>query len=145
MFLLGHRRVNSTVNLLSQAGHGGTFTVGGATTNGRMSLDVLSLPIDATLHLYANTTNKAAAVSVPSTFEGYFDVKTTNEKATVFTPSETDPSGRERARYYDGNGSTSHRWGSVEWREEHISPIPATIAKGSITMRTKNGPATLFL
>ncbi|KAI0343544.1 hypothetical protein BDW22DRAFT_1355995 [Trametopsis cervina] len=133
--------INSTVNLPS----GYAFTVTTTTSNGRIALDVPSLAADARLMLTAETSNTPAEVRVTNAFEGTFDVRTSGAKAIVRHAPATDPTGRGRRRTHQESGSVSHVKGSVQWLGEHVEAIPSSNSEGSVVVRTRNAPATLYL
>ncbi|KAI0087089.1 hypothetical protein BDY19DRAFT_956016 [Irpex rosettiformis] len=138
-------KIESTINLFSSLNHG-SYTVSSKTSNGRLSLSVPVLPPDSTLHLSANTTNLAAAVAVPDTYEGTYVVKTSNSRAVVKSDRRRDPTGKERKSIQWESGTGPYREGGIEWKENHVSAVPSTEeARGSIWVSTQNAPATLYL
>ncbi|KAI0688473.1 hypothetical protein BC835DRAFT_1372633 [Cytidiella melzeri] len=140
-------QIKSAVNLFSasDSGKGGSFIVGGTTSNAGLALDVPILSADSQLALSAKTSNALAQVRVPDTYEGVFDLKTSNELANVHCERGDDPTGRGRGSVFWESGTERHRKGGVHWKDKAYHSIPTFAADGSIFLRTSNALAALYI
>ncbi|KAJ7125371.1 hypothetical protein C8R44DRAFT_619533 [Mycena epipterygia] len=137
--------LESAVSLGTSSGTGGNFLVKASTSNGRLTTGVVSAPLDSVLTLDARTTNTAATLTLPTTYEGAFEIDTSNAVPLIkrVNPNERDPACKSDAgcrtrvvnmtKLIKGKAS-----GSVYWdrkNEKH----------GKVTLRTSNAPITLFI
>ncbi|KAH9833565.1 uncharacterized protein C8Q71DRAFT_712854 [Rhodofomes roseus] len=111
--------IHSTVTLLdAQPASGeGTFSVIARTTNAALELAVVDLPLDADVHVSAKTSQGSATLRLPHTFEGDFQLRTSNSLPDVlFGPGVRDPSGRGRVRRMSKERVGRNRMiGAVGW------------------------------
>ncbi|KAJ7647891.1 hypothetical protein FB45DRAFT_894691 [Roridomyces roridus] len=128
--------------LTTQSGSGGDLSVTASTTSGHLTASIQSLPIDAALAFTGTTTNSGAMLKLPSTFDGDFDVRTTNAAATVHrvNPHERDPASKDRVRTIQSspNSRKTRATGSVFWG-------PKNTRRGKAVLRTTNGAADIYL
>ncbi|OCH93512.1 hypothetical protein OBBRIDRAFT_749481 [Obba rivulosa] len=95
-------RVDAISELIStsESGTNGTFEIDARTSNSPLYISTRSAPIDHALDLTALTSNSPAAVSLHTTWEGSFDLRS----SSLFTPNVDahtavpDPAGRNRKR-----------------------------------------------
>ncbi|KAH9927774.1 uncharacterized protein B0H18DRAFT_1118303 [Fomitopsis serialis] len=100
--------INSTVALLSAHPSFGEGTSGEAmfdvvtrTTNAAVEVNVVVLPVDADVRVAAKTTNNRATLRLPHTFEGNFQLRSTNSCQTspFRPPRATRAAGDARGGY----------------------------------------------
>ncbi|KAI1788344.1 hypothetical protein LXA43DRAFT_1097445 [Ganoderma leucocontextum] len=145
--VLGQFKTTSELDLHSSNGHakvsllpsspdanGGAYHVTTQTSNGAIDLEFVDAPVDHALTASARTSNGRAEVTMHETFEGSFDLWTTNAGTpTVHARDVRDPAGRGRKRGYlvHANRRNSVR-GNVWWGEENKE-------RGSVSVWTTNG------
>lgn len=128
------RHLDAKVSLLA----GGPYHVTTQTSNAAIDLAFVDAPPDHVLTASARTSNARVAVTAHETFEGAFDLRTTNARAPeVVVRDRSDPAGRgrKRARVVRPDGRTAVR-GNVWWGEENKE-------RGSVSVWTSNGRVQL--
>ncbi|KAM5544964.1 hypothetical protein V8D89_001075, partial [Ganoderma adspersum] len=118
----GH--IDAKVSLLPNlpGGNGGLYYVTTTASNAPIDLAFVDAPPDHALTASAQTSNGHVGVTTHKTFEGSFDLSTTNARAlTVMARNVRDPAGRGRSAVY----------GNVWWGEENKD-------RGSVSVSTSN-------
>ncbi|TFY60269.1 hypothetical protein EVJ58_g5262 [Rhodofomes roseus] len=104
--------IHSTVTLLdAQPASGeGTFSVIARTTNAALELAVVDLPLDADVHVSAKTSQGSATLRLPHTFEGDFQLRTSNS-----LPGRALRAGRARPERQGGasGGCRRNGWAGI--------------------------------
>ncbi|KAH9888396.1 hypothetical protein C8Q73DRAFT_710011 [Cubamyces lactineus] len=136
-------RSSITLSAGSSRASGGTFRIQAHTANAPLELSFPRASANSLLNVSASSSNAPVRVSVPSAFEGTFDVQ-----STWFTPPSVvpggpveDPLGRRRRR--DVRMDNAHRGvvrGQVAWE-----PRDLDAKQGRIGVQTSNAPAVLTL
>ena len=114
----------------------------GVETRGNSAIDLafVDAPVDHVLTASARTSNGRAEVAVHETFEGAFDLSTTNAGTpTVHARDGRDPAGHGRKRGHAVRVGPSRRkevHGNVWWGEENKE-------RGSVSVGTSNGRVQL--
>ena len=120
------------------------YTIWTRTANAPIALTFIDAPADHQYHKLrtaAHTSNDRVEVTMHDTFEGAFDVHTTNAAASVAHIRERvhDPAGLGRIRGHAMQSLNRNVGrGSVWWDE-------ATKERGRVSLRTSNAVATLTL
>ncbi|KAJ6576462.1 hypothetical protein DFH09DRAFT_914485, partial [Mycena vulgaris] len=133
--------VESIINLGTSSGTGGNFRVKTDNSNGPLTTQVVSCPVDGVLSLEAKTSNSPASVTLPPTYEGGFTLTTSNAGADVrrLAPNEQDPAGQGRQRVLEMKKATgSKSAGAVYWDKKHIH-------RGGVTLKSSNGSVSIHL
>ena len=137
-----HRHIDAKVSLLPSfpwpGGNGGPYHVATTTSNGAIELAFTDAPPDYALTASARTSNGHVEVTTHETFEGSFDLSTTNARApTLIVRELRDPAGRGRTRGHvvRSTGRTAVH-GNVWWGEENRE-------RGSVSVSTSNGRVQL--
>ncbi|KAJ7116217.1 hypothetical protein C8R43DRAFT_113554 [Mycena crocata] len=131
--------IKGNLNLESTKKSDAAFDVRAHSSNARVELDVLALPLAANLTLRARTSIGALAVALPSTYEGTFSAATSLAGIHVNIADEVeDPSGKGRKRISSGQARRGLARGAVGWSEEGM-------ARGKVNARTSLGSVTLDL
>ncbi|PFH47474.1 hypothetical protein AMATHDRAFT_67678 [Amanita thiersii Skay4041] len=129
--------IQSDISLLHTATTGGDFNVVASSSNSPLRLHFLDAPLNSKLALTARTSNSPAQVTLHPTYEGGFQVSTSNMRPNAFARSGIeDPSGRGRQRDVQISRSWSQVTGSVSWSDEGRS-------RGRVVLSTSNSPASL--
>ncbi|PIL33805.1 hypothetical protein GSI_04430 [Ganoderma sinense ZZ0214-1] len=116
----------------------GPYHVSTQTSNAAIDLAFVDAPLDYALTASARTSNSRVDVTMHETFEGAFDLSTTNARApTVNGRNGRDPAGRGRTRGHvvRSTGRTAVH-GNVWWSEENKE-------RGSVWVSTSNGGVRL--
>ncbi|KIY70014.1 hypothetical protein CYLTODRAFT_488491 [Cylindrobasidium torrendii FP15055 ss-10] len=113
-------------------------TIRAATSNGPLHLAVQEMPVGAALTLNAETSNNAARVSLPATYEGAFLLSTTNQALYVTQREVKDPEGKGRQRTVTQNRVSAKGFikGDVYWS-------PSSRSRGNVDVKSTN--AKVFL
>ncbi|KAJ7170701.1 hypothetical protein C8R43DRAFT_875013 [Mycena crocata] len=133
--------LESIVNLSTSSGFGGVFRIKADTSNGRLATQITSCPVNSVLSLDAKTSNSAASVTLPSTYEGGFVLNTSNAEVWVNRVGDNvrDPSGRGRLLGVEVNKSNEGKAaGKVYWDRNNGD-------RGDVTVRSSNGPVSLYV
>ncbi|KAJ7149237.1 hypothetical protein C8R43DRAFT_1007533 [Mycena crocata] len=133
-FIQGNLSLSSTKN--SDA----AFDIGARSSNARVELAVLAIPLAVNLTLRARTSIGALAVALPSTYEGTFSAATSLAGMHVNVDDEVeDPSGEGRKRRVNyGQVRRGLARGAIGWSEEGME-------RGAVDVRTSMGAVTLDL
>jgi len=122
----------------------GVYHVDAETSNSRLGLAFATAPVGSTLTLNAATSNSPANVALHPTFEGDFDLSTSNWfKALVVEDEDVqDPSGKDRKRNISYNRvDGQHKVvGKVFWGEDGNNK-----ADGVVKVQTSNSGVVLKL
>ncbi|TFK45094.1 hypothetical protein BDQ12DRAFT_642266 [Crucibulum laeve] len=131
--------VESDISLMSTSKKGGTFNVKSRTSNGPLRVNFLASPIDSTLHLNGKTSNNVAEISLDTSYEGKFLLKTSNHAATLRKRRDVeDPRGQERKRTVNYKSTRGTIVGDVHWSND-------SKAEGTVRVVTSNSPVVLDL
>ncbi|KAG2137331.1 hypothetical protein BD769DRAFT_1437725 [Suillus cothurnatus] len=131
-------KIDANVDLVTHSGHGGIFDVETHTSNGHVTLEYTDMPINSILRSEARSSNAAMSVKLYSTFEGSFDVMTSNAAATLKELAVEDPSGQGRRRAVTQRRERYHIQGSAYWSGSKE-------IEGHATVKTSNGRAELVI
>lgn len=131
-------KIDANVDLVTHSGHGGIFDVETHTSNGHVTLEYTDMPINSILRSEARSSNAAMSVKLYSTFEGSFDVMTSNAAATLKELAVEDPSGQGRRRAVTQRRERYHIQGSTYWSGSKE-------IEGHATVKTSNGRAELVI
>jgi len=119
----------------------GVYHVDAETSNSRLGLAFATAPVGSTLTLNAATSNSPANVALHPTFEGDFDLSTSNWfKALVVEDKDVqDPSGKDRKRNvsYERVDGQHKVVGKVLWGDNK--------ADGVVKVHTSNSGVVLKL
>jgi len=122
----------------------GVYHIDAETSNSRLGLAFATAPVGSTLTLNAATSNSPANVALHPTFEGDFDISTSNWfKALVVEEQDVqDPSGKERKRNisYKRVDGQHQVVGKVLWGEDGDNK-----ADGVVKVHTSNSGVVLEL
>ena len=134
-------KIESSINLVSQLpemdyGGGGQYTVDVVTSNSRIAVDFPDAAVNSRLFFTAKTSNSNAFVKLHPTFEGQFEVKTSNQVAQVFYQPVSDPTGEHRPRSVNIMRKGSFANGQAIWQGQYM---------GSAKIQTSNAAAQLYL
>ncbi|KAG2142313.1 uncharacterized protein EDB93DRAFT_1241632 [Suillus bovinus] len=133
-------KIDANVDLVTHSGHGGIFDVETHTSNGRVALEYTDIPVDSILRSETRSSNAATSVKLYSTFEGSFDVETSNSAATFKELPVEDPSGQGRRREVTQRRERYRLRGSAHWGDSENRKI-----EGYATVKTSNGRAELVI
>jgi hypothetical protein len=131
-------KIDANVDLVTHSGHGGIFDVETHTSNGHVTLEYTDMPINSILRSEARSSNAAMSVKLYNTFEGSFDVMTSNAAATLKELVVEDPSGQGRRRAVTQRRERYHIQGSTYWSGSKE-------IEGHATVKTSNGRAELVI
>ncbi|KAF8161729.1 hypothetical protein K438DRAFT_1942246 [Mycena galopus ATCC 62051] len=133
--------IDYTVNLGPTSGKADSFHVKATSSNGRLTGNIVSAPLDSVLAVDAKTSNNKASVTLPSTYEGRFSVSTSNAPSAVqrVDTHPQDPAGKGRTRTIQTEGNAKKGiTGFVHWDKKNAG-------RGKATVVSSNGAATLFI
>lgn len=131
-------KLEANVDLVSSSENGGSYAVTASTTNSPLRVAFPTSPVDSTLKLSATTTNSPAAVSLHPSYEGSFELSTTQFLPKLVKHDASDPSGRERKRNVElGSTSRGSLRGRVSWSDNE--------GPGSVFVKSTNAFITLEL
>jgi len=118
------------------------FDIVARTSNSPLTVSHLAMPVDAILHLDAQTSNSPARVDLHPAYEGTFVAQSSIFKPTVEASDVEDPANRGRKREVDirriHSGAVS---GSVVWVPSENRDGKA----GDVVLKTSNSPARLTM
>ncbi|KAM5542209.1 hypothetical protein V8D89_004082 [Ganoderma adspersum] len=127
-------KVSLLPNLPSPGGNGGPYHVTTTTSNGAIELSFTDASPDHALTASARTSNGHVEVTTHETFEGAFDLRTTNARApTLNVRGLGDPAGRGHSVRSTGRTAVH---GNVWWGAENRE-------RGSVSVSTSNGRVQL--
>ncbi|KAG2055530.1 hypothetical protein BDR06DRAFT_1045063 [Suillus hirtellus] len=133
-------KIDANVDLVTDSGHGGIFNVETRTSNGRVALEYTDMPVNSILKSETHSSNAAMSVKLYSTFEGSFDLQTSNAAATLKELPVEDPSGQGRRREVTQRRERYRLRGSAHWGNSENKA-----SGGYVTVRTSNGRAELVI
>ncbi|KAJ7643275.1 hypothetical protein B0H17DRAFT_1104430 [Mycena rosella] len=130
--------IQGNINLASSKKSDVAFDITARSSNARLKLDVLTAPITSNITLRATTSVGAAAVKLPTTYEGSFTAFTSISSVAVTVDQEAeDPAGKGRARRMKTNDQRRGTVrGRVGWSDEGMK-------RGAVSVRTSLAPVTL--
>ncbi|KAF9460719.1 hypothetical protein BDZ94DRAFT_1169062, partial [Collybia nuda] len=133
-----NNKLEANVNLVSSSKTGGRYTTAASTTNAPLRLNFPASPVNSSLKLSATTSNSPASISLHPSYEGSFQLSTTQFLPELLRRDVEDPSGkgRERKVSVDYVNRRSLK-GSVSWSDNE--------GPGSITLRSTNAHVSLEL
>ncbi|KIP08995.1 hypothetical protein PHLGIDRAFT_126598 [Phlebiopsis gigantea 11061_1 CR5-6] len=136
-----NRQIISAVNLVSNLPtvryrSGGSFNIEANTSNARLALDFPTAPVDSVVNVLARTSNMKATINMHPTWEGEFQVTTSNEMVAVYNSHPADPSGKGREKRVTAVGSWQKSEGVVLWDGTYM---------GSLRLHTSNAPVELYV
>ncbi|KAG2358083.1 hypothetical protein BDR07DRAFT_1489853 [Suillus spraguei] len=108
-------KIDARVDLVTNSGHGGIFDVATHTSNGHTSLEYTDMPVNSILRSESRSSNAPMNVKLYSTFEGSFDVATSNAAALLKELPVVDPSGQGRRREVTQRQERYRLRGSAYW------------------------------
>ena len=136
--------LHSNISLIAATDNetGGSFRVFTKTSNSPLNVNFTSAPVDSLLHFDGATSNSPAHLSLHSTYEGSFALRS----SAFFQPrveareDVEDPAGKGRRRNVEirsiRRGTTE---GKVTWESSGDREL------GNVELRTSNMPVTLAL
>ncbi|KAG1878801.1 hypothetical protein F4604DRAFT_2000051 [Suillus subluteus] len=131
-------KIDANVDLVTHSGQGGIFDVETRTSNGPVTLAYTDMPVNSILRSEARSSNAAMSVKLYSTFEGSFDVETSNAAAVLKELPVEDPSGQGRRREVTQRRERYRLRGSAYWGESKE-------IEGHATVKTSNGRVDLVI
>ncbi|KAG2153221.1 hypothetical protein DEU56DRAFT_773780 [Suillus clintonianus] len=131
-------KIDASVDLITHSGHGGIFDVETRTSNGPVTLEYTDVPVDSILRSETRSSNAAMSVKLHSTFQGSFDVDTSNAAAMLKELPVEDPSGQGRRRKVTQRRERYRLRGSAYWGESKE-------IEGHATIKTSNGRVELVI
>ncbi|KAG1781995.1 hypothetical protein EV702DRAFT_1068744 [Suillus placidus] len=131
-------KIDANVDLVTHSGHGGIFDVETHTSNGPVALEYTDMPVNSILRSETRSSNAAMSVKLYSTFEGSFDVDTSNAAVMLKELPVEDPSGQGRRREVTQRRERYRLRGSAYWGESKE-------LEGYATVKTSNGRAELVI
>ncbi|KAJ7798637.1 hypothetical protein B0H14DRAFT_3492331 [Mycena olivaceomarginata] len=136
-----------TIDLGPTAGKAGTFRVKTETSNAKLTGRIASAPLNSAIMVNAKSSNDATSLLLPITYEGTFELSTSNAGILVdqLNPKERDPAcgadaeckGRNRSLHMT-NISKRSATGSVFWDKENEN-------RGKVVVTTSNNPVTVHV
>lgn len=126
--------IESEVSLVSQSNAGGTFRVSAHSSNSPINLRYLEAPLTSILTSTVVTSNGPASVKMHNTFEGSFEVVTSNASSVLRASRGTDG---QRVIHKHKVGP-NNIVGSVSRGDSRR-------LGGSTSVRSSNGPVSLGL
>lgn len=130
--------IQSEVTLNTPSNTGGAFEVFARTSNSPISLRYADSPFDSFLASSAITSNSDACVKMHNTFEGSFELTTSNSSTSLkVRRGDVDPTGRGRQRMVAQHKIGNVTSGTVFWGSGVRYP------RGSTSVRSSNGRVSL--
>ncbi|KIK44501.1 hypothetical protein CY34DRAFT_802594 [Suillus luteus UH-Slu-Lm8-n1] len=139
--LTSNGKINANVDLVTHSGHGGSFKVETHTSNAPVTFEYTDMPVNSSLNSRIGSSNAAVNVKLYSTFEGSFNMATSNGKAILEKLTVEDPSGQGRHRQVTVTQRPREQnrlEGSAYWSESKE-------ANGHSTVNTSNGHVKLVI
>lgn len=133
--------IDAKVDLVTHSGHGGSFNVETRTSNAPVTFEYTDMPVNSSLNSRIGSSNAAVNVKLYSTFEGSFNMATSNGKAILEKLTVEDPSGQGRHRQVTVTQRPREQnklEGSAYWSESKE-------ANGHSTVNTSNGHVKLVI
>lgn len=130
--------IQSEVTLNTPSNTGGAFEVFARTSNSPISLRYADSPLDSFLASSVITSNSDACVKMHNTFEGSFELTTSNSSTSLkVRRGDEDPTGRGRQRMVAQHKIGNVTSGTVFWGSGVRYP------RGSTSVRSSNGRVSL--
>ncbi|KAI6027112.1 hypothetical protein EDC04DRAFT_172069 [Pisolithus marmoratus] len=130
--------IQSEVTLSAPSNTGGAFEISARTSNSPISLRYADAPLDSVLASRVITSNSDACVKMHNTFEGSFELTTSNSSSSVrVRRGDEDPTGRGRQRVVAQHRTGNVTSGTVSWGPGVRYP------RGSTSVRSSNGRVSL--
>ncbi|KAI6119260.1 hypothetical protein EDD17DRAFT_1594587 [Pisolithus thermaeus] len=130
--------IQSELTLSTPSNTGGAFEVSARTSNSPIFLRYADSPLDSFLASSAVTSNSDACVKMHSTFEGSFELTTSNSSSSLkVRRGDEDPAGRGRQRVVAQHKTGNVTSGTVSWGPGVRYPC------GSTSVRSSNGRVSL--
>lgn len=130
--------IQSELTLSTLSNTGGAFEVSARTSNSPISLRYADAPLDSFLASSAVTSNSDACVKMHRTFEGSFELTTSNSSSSLkVRRGDEDPAGRGRQRVVAQHRTGNVTSGTVSWGPGVRGP------RGSTSVRSSNGRVSL--
>ncbi|KAK7691972.1 hypothetical protein QCA50_005377 [Cerrena zonata] len=143
-------RLSSMLYLISdyEDTSSGSFDVTSSTTNGPLSIQFSSQPINSTLNLNTNSRNALTSVYLHRSFEGQFSVRSTNGRQIVEgdETAESPDGDANRRRDLQVRRFKDRTVGSVAWVKEGEDEEDARRRReerGNVDVKTTNSPVML--
>ncbi|KAF7362448.1 hypothetical protein MVEN_00592400 [Mycena venus] len=139
--------LNYIVNLGAASDKTGAFRVKADTSNGKLTGEIVSAPLNSVLAIDTSTTNSQASLTLPSTYEGGFQVATSNAPVLVkrVDLNEQDPACdykqncKGRTRSFKTTTVTKRSvTGYVHWDKKNAN-------RGKVSLTSSNGATTLYV
>ncbi|KAF6756958.1 hypothetical protein DFP72DRAFT_1114571 [Ephemerocybe angulata] len=121
------------------------YEITAQTSNRPLNLSIQTMPVDSTLILSGNTSNKSAYISLPAEYQGSFNVRTYNDRAEVVKSTRRDPRGAGRTRVWWSSSPRNSKTivsGLSYWPDGRGD---LDVPNGSVALSTSNAKATLEL
>lgn len=128
----------STVELNAQNAQSGTYQIRATTSNNALKLRLESALHNTALRLDASTSNGPVDVQLYPTFEGVFNIQTSNALANVQYTPESDPEGEQRQVQQQYSGWSTLSGTAVRGQEQKQT-------LGHVSITTSNAPVRLCL
>ncbi|KAJ7350783.1 hypothetical protein DFH08DRAFT_695449 [Mycena albidolilacea] len=136
-----------TIDLGPTAGKAGTFRVKTETSNAKLTGRIVSAPLNSAIMVNAKSSNHETSLLLPITYEGIFELWTSNAGIHVdqLNPKERDPAcgadaeckGRNRS-LHTTNVSKRSAAGSIFWDKKNAN-------RGKVVVTTSNSLVTLHV
>jgi len=132
-------QILSSLNLISKgllgSNVGGAFDVTTRTSNAHVQLSFPNAPIDSALNLHSRTSNSKSEIYLHPTYEGAFELTTSNSDSIVRDDDDLqDPKGEARKHYVDiKTFSKKSSRGFIRW-----GPAPGGENRGEVVSSTSN-------
>ncbi|KAJ7124700.1 hypothetical protein C8R46DRAFT_1364218 [Mycena filopes] len=117
----------SEITLNTFSGRGGRFQIEAKTSNGRLETHVASLPQQSVLALNATTSNAQASLTIPSEYQGNFE---------LWSPNNVVHQSPNCGRTLERTVSRKKTCGKIYFDENGMPP-------GRLTLRTSSASATI--
>ncbi|KAI0071184.1 hypothetical protein K474DRAFT_1712689 [Panus rudis PR-1116 ss-1] len=135
----GHIMSFVSLNSTSSSGKGGRFSVSAKSTNDPLQVNIHSAPLESHIDFNGESTNAPTTVTLPRTFEGSLNVRSTNAHNYLYQDENAeDPAGKGRTRTVTLRGLKQILQGYVYWEKGGEK-------RGSVTVQTTNSPALIKL
>ncbi|KAK7043533.1 hypothetical protein R3P38DRAFT_2885863, partial [Favolaschia claudopus] len=123
------------------------FIIKTTTSNGKLTGQIASAPLNSVLSIDAQSSNSRAQLTLPPTYEGRFEVATSNAPVQVLVLNDDQPDpacegkrnckGRQRA-VHTGTVSKRSIMGAVHWDKKNGD-------RCFVNLKSSNGLTTLYL
>ncbi|KAF7350919.1 hypothetical protein MSAN_01654000 [Mycena sanguinolenta] len=125
----------------------GSFRVMADTSNGRMTGQIVSAPLNSNLTIRARTTNHEASLTLPSTYEGNFAISTSNAAARIAraNPQEKDPACGSDAKCKGRSRTVNTTFVTKFDVQRVLHWDPRNVEHGKVVLSSTNGAATLYI